>query len=47
VRQPEVAPRKTEPTLPEPTETLIEEADEDDPDVSEIVGEKDEDKEDT
>ena len=45
VRQPEV-PRKTAPTSPEP-DTLIEELDEDDADLSEIVGEKDEDKEDT
>jgi hypothetical protein len=45
VRQPE-APRKAEPTSPEP-ETLIEELDEEDgAEVSEIVGEKDEDKED-
>ena len=41
------APRKTEPTSPDPSDTLIEELDEDDADVSEIVGEKDEDKEDT
>ncbi len=40
-RQPEAAPRKTEPTSPEPTETLIEEVDEDDADVSEIIGERD------
>ena len=46
VRQPETL-RKTERTSPEPTETLIEEVDEDDADVSEIVGEKDEDREDT
>ena len=46
VRQP-APPRKIEPTSPEPPETLIEELDEDDADVSEIVGEKDEGKEDT
>ena len=46
VRQPEVAPRKTEPTSPEP-DTLIEELDEDHADVSEIAGERDEDKPDT
>jgi hypothetical protein len=40
VRQLEV-PRKTEPTSPEP-DTLIEELEEDDADVSAIVGEKDE-----
>jgi uncharacterized protein (TIGR02300 family) len=47
VRQPEVAPRKTEPTSPDPPDTLIEELDEDDADVSDIVGEKGEDQEDT
>ena len=46
VRQPE-APRKPEPTSPDPTETLIVEVDDDDADVSEIIGEKDGDKEDT
>jgi hypothetical protein len=46
VRQPEVAPRKTEPTSPEP-DTLIEELDEDHADVSEIAVERDEDKPDT
>jgi len=45
VRQPE-APRKTEPTPPDPTETLIEEVDEDDADMSEIIGEKGDDQED-
>jgi uncharacterized protein (TIGR02300 family) len=46
VRQPE-APRKAEPTSPDTPDTLIEELDEDDAEVSEIVAEKDEDKEDT
>jgi hypothetical protein len=46
VRQPAVAPRKTEPTSPEP-EALILEVDDDDADVPEIIGEKDGDKEDT
>jgi uncharacterized protein (TIGR02300 family) len=46
VRQPE-APRKPKPTSPDPPDTLIEELDEDDTDVSEIVGERDADKEDT
>ena len=46
-RQPEVAPRKTEPTSPEPTETLIEEVDEDDTDVSEIIDANDKNKEDS
>src|ERR1700748_1005474 len=42
VRQPAVAPRKTEVTSPEPKEdTLIEELDEDDADVSEIIESKD------
>ena len=41
VRQPE-APRKTEPTSPDPPDTLIEELDEDDADVSEIIGDSDE-----
>ena len=46
MRQPE-APRRIEPTSPEPA-TLIEELDEDDADVSEIIGESDEkDQEDT
>jgi hypothetical protein len=45
MRQPK-APPKIEPTSPEP-DTLIEELDEDDADLSEIVGEKDEDKENT
>ncbi len=45
MRQPK-APPKIEPTAPEP-DTLIEELDEDDADLSEIVGEKDEDKENT
>jgi hypothetical protein len=46
VRPPAVAPRKTEPTSPEP-DTLIEELDEDNADVSEIAGERDADKPDT
>jgi hypothetical protein len=46
VRQPEV-PRKTEPTSPDPPDTLMEEVDEDDADVSEIVGESGKKKEDT
>ena len=45
VRQPAV-PRKAEPAPAEP-DTLIEELDEDDADVSELVGEKDAKKEDT
>jgi uncharacterized protein (TIGR02300 family) len=46
--QPAVAPRKTELTSPEPKDTLIEELDEDDADVSEIVdGNDDADKQDT
>ena len=45
VRQPAV-PRKAEPAAAEP-DTLIEELDEDDAEVSEIVGEKDADKEET
>jgi|SRR5215472_10252155 len=44
VRQPAVAPRKTEPTSPEPEDTLIEELDEDGPDVSEIIDGKDDGK---
>jgi uncharacterized protein (TIGR02300 family) len=45
VRQPAVAPRKTEPTSPEPKEdTLIEELDEDDADVSGIIDNKDDEK---
>jgi hypothetical protein len=43
VRQPE-APRKTEPTSPAPPDTLIEELDEDDADVSEIIGENGKDR---
>jgi hypothetical protein len=46
VRQRE-APRKTEPTSPDPPDTLIEELDEDEADVSEIIGENDKDQEDT
>ena len=46
VRQPE-APRKTEPTPADPTETLIEEVDEDDADVSQIIDGKEKDQEDT
>jgi hypothetical protein len=42
VRQPPVPPRKAEPTSPDPPDTLIEELDEDDADVSEIIGESDE-----
>jgi uncharacterized protein (TIGR02300 family) len=38
VRQPEVAPRKPEPTSPDPPDTLIEALDEDDEEISEIVG---------
>ena len=41
VRQAVVAPRKTEPTSPEPKDTLIEELDEEDSDVSELVDAKD------
>ena len=37
VRQPEVAAPKSEQTSPEPPDTLIEELDEDDADVSEII----------
>ena len=47
VRHSEVAPRKAEPTSPEPPDTLIEELDEDDAEVSEIIGEKGEDQEET
>jgi uncharacterized protein (TIGR02300 family) len=39
---PAVAPRKTEPSSPEPQDTVIEELDEDDADVSEIIDSKDE-----
>jgi len=46
VRQPE-APRKIEPTSPDPPDTLIEELDEDDADVSEIIGESGKEKENT
>ena len=38
VRQPKVAPRKPEPTSPDPPDTLIETLDEDDEEISEIVG---------
>ena len=38
VRQPTVAPRKPEPTSPDPLDTLIETLDEDDEEISEIVG---------
>jgi hypothetical protein len=44
VRQPAVAPRKTEPTSLEPKDTLIEELDEENPDVSELVDTKDDGK---
>ena len=47
VRQPPVAPPRTEPTSPDPQDTMIEELDEDDPDVSEIIHGNDEDQEDT
>jgi uncharacterized protein (TIGR02300 family) len=47
VRQPEVAARKTEPTTPDPPDTLIEELDEDDAELSKIIGEKGEDQEET
>jgi len=46
VRQPET-PRKTERTSPEPTETLIEEVNEDDANVSEITDGKEKDQENT
>jgi hypothetical protein len=47
VPQPE-APRKTDLTSPDPPDTLIEELDEGDTDVSEIIGESEEkDQEDT
>jgi uncharacterized protein (TIGR02300 family) len=41
VRPVVVAPRKTEPTSIDPKETVIEELDEDDADVSEIIDGKD------
>ena len=48
VHQPTVAPRKTEPTSPEPKDTIIEELDEDDADVSEVIdGKDDENQQDT
>lgn len=37
VRNPEVVPRKSEPTSPDSKDTLIEELDEDDAEVSEIM----------
>jgi uncharacterized protein (TIGR02300 family) len=40
-RQPTVAPQKSELTSPEPKDTLIEELDEDDADVSELIAGKD------
>ena len=46
VRQPE-APRKAKPTSPDPPDTLIEELDEDDADVSEIIGGDEKDQEDS
>jgi uncharacterized protein (TIGR02300 family) len=47
VRQPEVALRKPEATSPDPPDTLIEELDEDDADVSEMVDGKEKDQGDT
>jgi uncharacterized protein (TIGR02300 family) len=47
VRQPEVAAPKSEQTSPEPPDTLIEELDEDDADVSEIIEGSDKNQEDT
>jgi uncharacterized protein (TIGR02300 family) len=47
VRNPEVAPRNNEPAPPDSKETLIEELDEDDADVSEIIDGKDKDQGDT
>jgi hypothetical protein len=46
VRQPEVAAPKSEQTSPEPPDTLIEELDEDDADVSEIIEGSDKNQED-
>jgi hypothetical protein len=44
VRQPAVVPRKSEPTPPEPKDTIIEELEQDDPDVSEIIDGRDDEK---
>ena len=46
MRQPEVAAPKSEQTSPEPPDTLIEELDEDDADVSEIIEGSDKNQED-
>jgi hypothetical protein len=47
VRQPPVAASRTELTSPDRQDALIEELDEDDPDVCEIIHGNDEDQEDT
>jgi uncharacterized protein (TIGR02300 family) len=47
VRQPEVAAPKSEQTSAEPPDTLIEELDDDDADVSEIIEGNDKNQEDT
>jgi hypothetical protein len=46
-RQPAVAPPNTEPTPPDPKDTLIEELDGDDPDVSELIDDNEKNKEDS